>query len=334
MRLTEFGYTLPEELIAQYPEQKRDHARLLVVRRDSGRIEHALFKDLPDILPSQSHLILNNSKVIPARLLGTKPRTGGQVEVFLLKKLRPRTYEAMLRPLKKIQEGEPLIFPGGIEARLLDRAKRIVEFNREDVVAALMESGHIPLPPYIKRKDEALDKEFYQTVYARHGGSVAAPTAGLHFTRDLLVRLKAHGVQQHMLTLHTNYGTFKPVETEDIREHPMHSETYSLSPRTWDEIQKGKARREPLVAVGTTSCRVLESVASGAPLRGETKLFIYPGYTFKMVDILITNFHLPFSTLLMLVYAFGGMDLMKRAYAEAIQAKYRFYSYGDGMVIV
>lgn len=334
MRLSDFDYHLPETLIAQYPCAKRDESRLLVVNRQKGTIRHDVFCHIGTHLPAQALLVVNNSRVIPARLLGKKARSGGNVEVFLLKALGGCLFEAMLRPLKKIRDGEPLEFAGGVTARLVDREKRVVEFDREDVLSALETAGHTPLPPYIKRPDEASDRINYQTVYAKEPGSVAAPTAGLHFTRPLMAALQKQGHSFTETTLHVNYGTFKPVEVEDVVSHPMHSEDYLIRPAALTSILAAKAAGRPVVAVGTTGCRVLESYARSGEAQGSTRLFLYPGAEFKMVDAMITNFHLPKSTLLMLVSAFGGQDLIRRAYTEAIREKYRFYSYGDAMLIV
>ena len=334
MKLADFDYSLPEELIAQYPSLERDQARLLVVDRDKTTITHDIFKNVGKYLPSQSLLVVNNSKVIPARLLGSKFRTGGEVEVFLLKQLDAHHFEAMLRPLKKIQDKELLVFSGGMSCRLVDREKRIVRFEEEDVLKKLENVGHIPLPPYIKRPDEKLDREFYQTVYAKRAGSVAAPTAGLHFTKPLITSLKRKGHEFAEVTLHVNYGTFKPVETENILDHPMHSEEYVIPQMVEKKIAGAKTSGQKIVAVGTTSCRTLESFARTGNLRGATDLFLYPDCDFKLTDVLITNFHLPRSTLLMLVSAFGGLGLIRRAYEEAVREKYRFYSYGDAMIVV
>jgi S-adenosylmethionine:tRNA ribosyltransferase-isomerase len=334
MKLQDFHYELPNSLIAQHPAARRDDARLMVIDRATQTIRHDIFRNLKKHLPAKSLLVVNDSKVIPARLLGKKEKTGGEVEVFLLKKIDEYSYEALLRPLKKIRENDPLVFAGGVKAMLVDKENRIVRFEKKNIEKYLQKIGHIPLPPYITREDNAQDKREYQTVYARAAGSVASPTAGLHFTKKLLTELKSAGHAMEKLTLHINYGTFKPVEVDDIRQHPMHWEEYSITPQTWARVQKAKGQGRKVVAVGTTSCRVLEAVAQGGQLQDRTNIFIYPGFSFRMIDCLITNFHLPFSTLLMLVYAFGGMDLMKRAYQEAIKEKYRFYSYGDGMLII
>ncbi len=334
LKLQDFDYSLPEDLIAQHPAACRDDARLLVVDRGASSIRHDLFRNLGKYLPSGSLLVINDSKVIAARLLGEKPRSGGKVEVFLLKQVDGRRFEAMLKPLKKIKEGEPLVFADGVTARLVDRARRIVEFDRDDVLKALERIGHIPLPPYISRPDEASDRVDYQTVYAHNPGSVAAPTAGLHFTKPLMAALKKAGHGFAAVTLHVNYGTFKPVEEEDITRHPMHSEHYVIPDVAIDKISKAKSCGQKVVAVGTTSCRTLEAFARSGKAEDETNIFLYPGAQFNMTDVLITNFHLPRSTLLMLVSAFAGLDLVRKAYAEAIREKYRFYSYGDAMIVL
>lgn len=335
MKLSDFDYNLPEELIAQYPLSRREEARLLVVDRQSQSLTHTTFAQINEHLPESSQIVVNNSKVIPARLLGVKAQTGGQVEVFLLKSVSQDDsfFEAMLRPLKKIKEGEELVFGHGISAQLVDREKRWVKFNTPQILQKLKDVGHIPLPPYIKRADNLQDHSDYQTVYAKNDGSVAAPTAGLHFTSELVDALLSQGHALHELTLHVGYGTFKPVEVEDVTQHPMHFESYKMPEEMKQRLDQAKAASQPVVAVGTTSCRVLESVGQGLPLEGETNLFIYPGYTFTMTDILVTNFHLPRSTLLMLVSAFGGTELIRRAYQDAIDQEYRFYSYGDAMLI-
>jgi S-adenosylmethionine:tRNA ribosyltransferase-isomerase len=344
-RLKSYFYHLPEELIAQEPVARRDKARLMVIDRAHGVITHDTFDHLNKYLPIDSALVINNSKVIPARLLGHRA-TGGAVEVFLLKPLEDLySFEVLLRPLKKIREGEEIDFGKGISAILINKENRIVRFNKKNIIRHLNGIGHIPLPPYIKRPDTARDREEYQTVYARQPGSVASPTAGLHFTEGLIKKLKVHGHRFFELTLHINYGTFKPVESADIRLHPMHTEQYSLSPACRRMLSKGPIASFgekvvslrgglPIVAVGTTSCRVLESVADSKIYTGSTDIFIYPGYKFQMVDALVTNFHLPHSTLLMLVCAFGGYDLVMKAYKEAIKERYRFYSYGDAMLII
>jgi len=336
MKLSEFDYELPENLIAQEPILRRDQARLMVIDRLTRTIRHDIFANLGRYLPSESVLVVNNSRVVPARLLGTKRRSGGKVEIFLLEKLPDGlSYRVMLRPCRKIHNGDEIAFNGSpVVATIVDKDQRIVRFNHKDVMRHLKDIGHIPLPPYIKRQDTPQDHEYYQTVYARYAGSVAAPTAGLHFTPELLGRMKSEGHRVEMILLHVNYATFKPVEHENIAQHPMHAEDYSVSPRAWARLTQYRRTGRRIVAVGTTSCRALEAVALSGRLRGRTEIFLRPGSRFHMTDALITNFHLPRSTLLMMVYAFGQTALMRRAYQEAIRERYRFYSYGDGMLIL
>jgi S-adenosylmethionine:tRNA ribosyltransferase-isomerase len=340
LKLSDFDYDLPEELIAQEPLAVRDQARLLVIDRKTHAITHDHFCNLDQHLPSSAQIVINNSRVIPARLLGFKERGAGQVEVFLLKDSGDgQTFEALLRPLKRIRQGEVIRFADSeLKAEVIDRQNRIVRFNVNTVYRHLDQTGHIPLPPYIKRSDTQKDHQDYQTVYAKEPGSVAAPTAGLHFTNELIQNLTVKGHSFHPITLHINYATFKPVEVEDITHHQMHQEFYQMSPQSWVHLSEARRNGCPVAAVGTTSTRVLEALSlqpdEQRSFSGQTNLFIYPGYRFKMVDLLITNFHLPRSTLLMLVYAFGGTELMKRAYQAAIQEKYRFYSYGDAMMIL
>jgi len=341
MRLEDFDYDLPEALIAQEPLRRRDQARLMVIDRAKKSITHDVFSNIGTYLPPRSCIVLNDSKVISARLLGRR-ESGGQVEIFLLNKLSDGySYEALLRPLKRLKVDERIIFNGGkLVAQIKDREHRIVRFNRKHIERQLEKVGHMPLPPYIKRKDRAADRKYYQTVYADKAGSVASPTAGLHFTNRLINKIQKSGHQIEKVTLHINYATFKPVEERDITKHAMHSEPYSLSAKTWRAVIKAQKKGRKVVAVGTTSCRVLETLAQEnagkrrvGSLCGNTNIFMYPGFQFKMTDILITNFHLPRSTLLMLAYAFGGRDLMAKAYAQAVENRYRFYSYGDAMVI-
>ncbi|MDO8580130.1 MAG: tRNA preQ1(34) S-adenosylmethionine ribosyltransferase-isomerase QueA, partial [Candidatus Omnitrophota bacterium] len=286
-------------------------------------------------LPTVSCLVFNDSKVIPARLLG-KRHSGGNVEIFILKAL-PDGYcfETLIKPLSKLRTDEEICFDGnGLRARVIDKEKKIVRFNKKNLIRYLPKIGHLPLPPYIRRPDQPLDHIYYQTVYAKANGSVAAPTAGLHFTKSLIAKLEKEGHTPAYVTLHVNYATFKPVEAKDIRDHQMHYEDYEVTAKAWATILKAKKQGRKIVGVGTTSTRVIESVAQTQKLLGATNLFVYPGYNFRMIDCLITNFHQPLSTLLMLVYAFGGETLMKHAYQEAIQKKYRFFSYGDAMMIL
>lgn len=335
MRREDFFYELPAELIAQRPLICRDQARLMVIDRKREKITHDTFANVSKYLPAQSHIILNNSKVVPARLFGRREKTGGRVEILLLKKMRDGfSYQALLKPLGRLKEGEKIIFNGRrLWARIADINQRTVSFNTKNLGAYLQKWGHMPLPPYIKREDEPSDRIDYQTVYAKKAGSVAAPTAGLHFTKKLLVRLKNEGHSIDEVTLHVNHATFKPVKEDDITKHKMHFEDYAVSAETLRRIQQSKEAGRAIVAVGTTSCRVLETVAATGQRTGNTNVFIYPGYHFKLSDILITNFHLPYSTLLMLTFAWGTPGLMRRAYQEAIQERYRFFSYGDAMLI-
>lgn len=334
MKLNQFNYAVPEDLIAQRPLRQRDQARLMVVDRQAGAISHDVFFNIGKYLPSQSLIILNDSKVLPVRLLGRREVTGGEVEIFLLKELSNGRWQALLRPLKRLRPGDRIVFGGSrLVATIEDRENRIVSFNVKDPLRYLPKIGHVPLPPYIKRGDDPADRKDYQTVYAKHAGSVASPTAGLHFTKPLLTQLQKSGHLLGAVTLHVNYATFQPVEAEDVISHPMHEEEYNIPTATLTKIQKAKEHGQKIVAVGTTSCRVLESYAASGRVSGSTKLFIYPGYKFKMVDILVTNFHQPLTTLLMLVYAFGEESLVKRAYQEAIAKKYRLFSYGDAMII-
>ena len=336
MRLDEFYFDLPDSLIAQYPLQEREEARLLVVDRASRSLTHDIFKNIGEYLSPATQLVMNNSRVVHARLQGTKASTGASIEVFLLNKVTDEFhYEVLMKPMKRLKDGDQIVFPDEqVVAEVVDRERRLVKFNQANLTEFLQAHGHIPLPPYIKRADEELDRRYYQTVYASQQGSVAAPTAGLHFTEKILEQLKSAGHSLSEVTLHINYGTFKPVEVEEISKHQMHSEWYSVQPDVQTEIQQAKSRGQSILAVGTTSTRVLESMAVTNSLEGDTDIFIYPGYEFKYVDVLLTNFHLPQSTLIMLVSAFGGMDLIKQAYQEAIQKEYRFYSYGDAMLIL
>ncbi len=335
MKLKDFDYVLPASLIAQAPLKKRDQAKLLVIDRTTQKLTHDTFANIGEYLPKQSEIVCNNSKVVAARLLGSKTSTGAKIEIFLIKKLSDYTYETLLRPLKRLKEGDAVVFDkSSLKARIIDRDKRIVRFNKKNISDDLSKIGHMPLPPYIKREDRPSDKKDYQTVYAKKDGSVAAPTAGLHFTKGLIGRLEKSGHHFNQVTLHVNYGTFKPVEVEDITKHPMHTESYAMTKAVHARLCKAKDKGRPVVAVGTTSCRTLEAVTKTGKLKGATNIFIYPGFSFKMVDHLITNFHLPRSTLLMLVSAFAGRDLMMKAYAEAKRKKYRFYSYGDAMLIL
>lgn len=334
MKLSEFDYKLPDELIAQYPAKERDKCRLLVMDRDTGMIAHKRFEDIVGYFKKGDCLVLNNTKVIPARLFG-KRATGGKVEIFLIEKKCPIS-QALLRPSVRVKEGEIVTLESGDDAEVLGRGDvgRFVKFSRP-LDEILAESGHVPLPPYIDRRDEVGDRSDYQTVYGSVEGATASPTAGLHFTDDLLRAIKAKGVNIAYVTLHTNYGTFSPVKSEEIEDHRMHGEHFELSREASDIIRKTRESGGAIFAVGTTANRVLEYCGPEfKPARGRTDLYIYPGYKFKVVDHLITNFHLPRSTLLILVSAFAGKEFIMNAYAEAIREKYRFFSYGDATLIL
>jgi len=343
MKVSDFDYKLPKELIAKFPVEPRDSARLMVLYRDSGKIEHRIFRDIAEYLKEGDVLVLNDTKVIPARLFG-RLETGGKVELLLIRQPLPNVWEVMAKPARKLKEGKRIIFDEELEGIVKGYAgegKRLVEFNvkgNKDFMEKLEEVGHIPLPPYIEREERPEDKEKYQTVFAQKPGAVAAPTAGLHFTKELLEKLKSKGVIIKTVTLHVGPGTFKPVKVEKVEEHKMDYETYNVPEETAYEINKAKEEGRRVVAVGTTVVRTLESAADekGKVKAGEdsTNLFIYPGYKFKVIDALITNFHLPRSTLIMLVSAFAGRERILNAYREAVKEGYRFYSYGDAMFIV
>jgi S-adenosylmethionine:tRNA ribosyltransferase-isomerase len=329
MKLSDFDYHLPKELIAQYPLPERDSARLLVLDRGTGKIEHEIFKDIIGYLKKDDLLVLNDTKVLPCRLKG-KRISGGKVEVFLLKPQEGLVFEAMIKPAR-LRVGEKIIFPGSsITAEIIGRNE--VKFNAkslEDVYGL----GVIPLPPYIKREAEEQDSRYYQTVYARKNGSVASPTAGLHFTPELLTRIQQAGTEIAYVTLHVGHATFKPVSSEDITQHKMGVELFEVNPGAREALKRHQDNSGRILAVGTTSCRTLETYAAGRT-EGSTDIFIYPGYKFRLVNGLLTNFHLPKTTLFMLVCAFCGEQLAQKAYAEAIKEKYRFYSYGDAMLIL
>ena len=347
MLLSEFDYNLPKELIAQMPADKRENSRMLVLDRHAQTITHKHFYDIVDIIDKNSLLVLNNTKVMPARLYGVKEETGAKIEIFLLKQLDGKKWETLIKPSKRVKEGTIVKISDELSARTLERTEEdggwIVELIYEgNVLDVLHRNGNIPLPPYIERKmqtDEIkkLDFERYQTVYAKDEGSVAAPTAGLHFTEEILEKLKNKGVEIAYVTLNVGLGTFRPVKCENILEHKMHSETFEISQETADIINKAKTSGKKIIAVGTTTVRTLETAYQKygeiKACHDESRLFIYPPYEFKVIDNLITNFHLPKSTLLMLVSALAGKDLIFRAYEEAIKNKYRFFSYGDCMYI-
>ena len=329
MKLFEFDYNLPKELIAQEPMKERSKCRLMVLDRAKKTIEHKTFEDIVGYVKPEDLLVLNDTKVIPARLFG-KRKTGGKVELFLLEKKNP-TCEALVRPSGRLKEGEKITLESGAEAEILGRGEvgRIVRFNRP--IDEVLKSGHVPLPPYINRVDVPEDKNSYQTVYAANDGATASPTAGLHFTQELLAGLKC---RVSYVTLHTNYGTFAPIKVENIENHKMHKEYFSIPAKTIDAIRDIKKAGGKIFAVGTTSARSLEYWAKGGKTEGDNDLFVYPGFQFKVVDHLITNFHLPKSTLMLLVSAFAGREFILEAYRKAIEEKYRFFSYGDAMLIL
>ena len=355
MKISDFDYYLPEELIAQKPADRRDCSRLLVVHRDTGRTEHRHFYDIIDYLKAGDCLVLNNSKVLPARLYGVKEKTGAKVEFLLIKRIEGDTWETMVRPGRKLKPGDIVVFSQEplLKATIKDfgtDGTRIVEFEYDGVfMERLEEIGSMPLPPYIERSSDSEDRDRYQTVYCREEGSVAAPTAGLHFTEELLRKAEDKGVELIYVTLHVGIGTFRPVKCENIEDHTMHFEEYSISEESAEVINRAKREGRRIISVGTTSTRTVESAAyfdadaqtadgkagcwqvrSG---EGSTGIFIYPGYEFKIIESLITNFHLPKSTLLMLISALYDREKILAVYDEAVKQKYRFFSYGDAMFI-
>lgn len=340
MKTHDFWYDLPEELIAQTPLEKRDTSRLMVMDRDTGEISHKHFYDIIDYLQPGDCLVMNDSRVLPARLLGHRP-TGGAVEVLLLQDLGDKKWECLCKPGRKMQVGNEVIFGNGeltaVVAEVKDDGNRIVEFHYEGIFLEVLEHlGKMPLPPYIKA--ELHDQERYQTVYSREVGSAAAPTAGLHFTHELLEKIKEKGIEEAFVTLHVGLGTFRPVKADDILDHHMHSELCMISKETAEKLNRTKMNGGRIICVGTTSCRTLESLVQDDGFfhacSNWTDIFIYPGYHFKAMQGLITNFHLPESTLVMLVSAFAGREHVLTAYKEAVQEKYRFFSFGDAMLIV
>ena len=342
MKLSDYFYDLPKELIAQDPLEKRDESRLLVLDRKTGEIQHKIFRDVIDFLNPNDCLVINNTRVIPARLLGKKEKTEGKIELFLLKNLGDDCWETLVKPGRKAIPGVRFVF--GEKNQLVaevvevkEDGNRIVKFFYDGVFQSVLdEVGVVPLPPYIHNKLK--DKERYQTVYSKFKGSVAAPTAGLHFTTDLLKKIEEKGICVAQVTLHVGLGTFRPVKEENILDHKMHSEWYEINEDACNKINEARKNGGRIIAVGTTSCRVLESVANDngeiLPKTGETDIFIYPGYKFKILDGLITNFHLPESTLIMLVSAFAGYDSIMSTYKIAVDEKYRFFSFGDAMLIL
>lgn len=341
MKVHDFYFDLPEELIAQEPIEQRDMSRLLVLHREDGSIEHKVFKDMIDYLEEGDCLVLNNSRVIPARLYGVREETGAKMEFVLLKRIDKNRWETLVKPGKKAKPGTRFVFGNGeLKCTVIettDSGGRIIEFEYEGIFEEILDKlGQMPLPPYIKK--QLKDRERYQTVYSKIEGSAAAPTAGLHFTKDLLQRIKDKGVDIAYVTLHVGLGTFRPVKVENIEEHHMHSEFYVIEKESADMINRAKERGKRVIAVGTTSCRTLETASNEngriTPSSGWTDIFIYPGYKFKMVDCLITNFHLPESTLIMLVSTLAGQENVMNAYKVAVEERYRFFSFGDAMFIV
>lgn len=340
MKLSDFNYDLPKELIAQVPIERRDESRLLVLNRKNKTIHHKIFKEILDYLKPGDCLVRNNTRVIPARLYGIKQETGANIEFLLLNRIEGDIWEVMVKPGKKLMPGVKVSFGDGLlTAEILDKMEggsRKVKFYYDGIFNEILDKiGLMPLPPYIKEK---LDKkERYQTVYAKHDGSAAAPTAGLHFTEDLLKKIKEKGVEIANVTLHVGIGTFRPVKEENIEDHDMHTEHYYIKKEDADKINNTIKNGGRIIAVGTTSCRVLESVADEngfvKETEGDTNIFIYPGYKFKCIKALITNFHLPESTLVMLVSALAGREYILEAYKEAVNEKYRFFSFGDAMFI-
>ena len=341
MKTSDFYYDLPEELIAQDPLEDRTASRLLVLNRETGTVEHKIFSDVIDYLNDGDCLVINNTRVIPARLIGEKEGTGGKVEVLLLKRRANDVWETLVKPGKKLRPGARVTFGDGrLKAEILEIAEegnRLVRFYYEGIFEEILDSlGEMPLPPYITHKLE--DKEMYQTVYAKYDGSAAAPTAGLHFTKELLNKIEEKGIKIASITLHVGLGTFRPVKVDDVNNHHMHTEWYEVNAEAADIINETKRNGGRVVCVGTTSCRTIESVADEngymKAKTGETDIFIYPGYKFKVMDGLITNFHLPESTLVMLVSAFAGKENVLAAYETAVKERYRFFSFGDAMILI
>lgn len=349
MKLSQFKFNLPENLLATHPTEHRDESRVMVVHRETGKIEHKVFKDVISYFNDGDVMILNNTKVFPARLYGNKEKTGAKIEVFLLRELNreSRLWDVLVDPARKIRIGNKLYFGDDdlLVAEVIDNTTsrgRTLRFlfdgTYEEFKQTIESLGQTPLPKYIKRKAEPLDKERYQTVYAKREGAVAAPTAGLHFSRELLKRLEIKGVSFAEVTLHVGLGTFRPVEVEDLTKHKMDSEQFEVAQEACDIVNRAKGNKKKVCAIGTTSMRAIESAVSASgelkPASGWTNKFIFPPYDFSVANCMITNFHIPESTLLMMVCAFGGHELIMEAYRMAIKEKYRFYTYGDAMLIL
>ena len=336
IKLSDYDYHLPEELIAKYPVEPRDSCRLMVLDRKTQKIEHRIFRDIVDYLQEGDLLVLNDTKVIPARLIGRKT-TGAKIEILLLRPYTDNEWEVLIKNIKRLKPGQEVIIGEDFKAVLLEKyqeGKARVKLIGDNIKELINKYGHVPLPPYIERQDEERDKETYQTVFARKEGAVASPTAGLHFTKELLKKLEEKGIKKAFCTLHVGLGTFRPIQTEDITKHKMHEEFYQIPEETLQAIRETKEKGKRVIAVGTTVVRTLETYAQTGKKEGFSDIFIYPPYQFKMVDALITNFHLPKSTLILLVSAFAGKEFIFKAYNEAIQQKYRFFSYGDAMLIL
>ncbi len=351
-KLSQFNFKLPEKLIAEYPAENRDESRLMVVHRDTGEIEHKIFKDIIDYFEKGDIFIFNNTKVFPARLFGKKEKTGASIEVFLLRELnaRHKLWDVLVDPARKIRVGNKLFFVDHegnerLAAEVIDNTTsrgRTIRFlydgDEEEFRQELFSLGHIPLPPYIKRPPKRIDEERYQTVYAKEIGAVAAPTAGLHFSEELLKRFELKGINRTELTLHVGLGTFRNIEVEDLSKHKMDAEYIRISKETAEMVNQSKLEGHRVCSVGTTSMRSIETAVSARnllkPIEGWTNLFIFPPYEFRIADSMVTNFHLPKSSLFIMVSAFGGMELIRHAYEIAIKEKYRFFSYGDAMLIL
>jgi S-adenosylmethionine:tRNA ribosyltransferase-isomerase len=348
MKLSDFVYEYPKNLIAKYPAEPRDEARLMVLDRKTKSIEHRLFRDLPDYYTAGDVLVVNDTRVFPARLFGNKEKTGARIEVFLLRELNPesRLWDVIVDPARKIRIGNKLYFDNGLVAEVIDNTtsrgrtiRFVLEGSNDALYRKIDEIGQTPLPPYIKRKVEEADRERYQTLFAEHRGAVAAPTAGLHFTPRLVEEMKAKGIEFATVTLHVGLGTFRPVEVEDLTKHRMDSENYFIPPETTEKVNRAlSSHRNTVTAVGTTVVRTIESSLSASGMlksdSGWTDKFVYPPYEFRIAQRLLTNFHMPKSTLLMLVSAFAGHAFIMRAYEEAVQEKYRLFSFGDAMLIL
>ncbi len=341
MNVKDFYFDLPQELIAQDPLEDRSASRLLVLDKETGEISHRHFRDIKEYLRPEDCLVINDTKVIPARLFGTKKDTGAKIEVLLLKRRRDDIWETLVKPGKKARPGTELEFGEGLlkatVVEVADEGNRLIQFHYDGIFEEILDQlGQMPLPPYITH--QLKDKDRYQTVYAKHQGSAAAPTAGLHFTRELLAEIKEMGVEIAHVTLHVGLGTFRPVKTENVLDHHMHSEFYMIEESEAEKINKAKLSNRRIICVGTTSCRTIESAVGEDGLlkagSGWTEIFIYPGYQFKLLDCLITNFHLPESTLVMLVSALAGREQVLSAYEEAIKERYRFFSFGDAMLVI